>query len=574
MRASHRSVITSGNACFYLVSTKPNSMRTITPALIFFLAVGTAQAQWTTDVSSNTTVRVITTGEIGSQLICDGPDGSTYTSWFENGSGSYQLRMQRLDADGVRMWPDSGLVVSAQPQNSAIFRYDLQTDREGNAIVAFQDERTGQLDIVAYKIGPDGSFLWGPDGVELPTPGTTGIGPSVAGLENGNTAIAWTTGQTPAQAAVQLVGPSGTLLMTVPMQISASTTVDRPKPLATTDGGFIIQYEVSNGGFGLPTSNMFAQRFDASGTAVWTNATEVSSKEVAFFFFPHPVSDGQNGFYLTYDSGDPDNPAMTDVYTQRVRGNGTTWSTEGTRMDNSNTTMKFSVAKGLVRLNDVAGLMIPLQVTDASQGQSGISVQRVDTAGTRQLGDASVTVIPVSTDYTSPNDISATVDGAVIIHSSGSFGQQHVAATRVDLSGTPIWSPAQRDISTADSNKGDVAVTSTREDQAVVVWQDDRSPNGIYAQNIAELSTGVASIPFSNTDLRLEQNPTDNPVLLLEQGHGDLSLDVLDAQGRTVYGSPVPSTDRMALPLNGLKAGVYTIRVVGNGSIATVRWVK
>lgn len=545
------------------------------PLLALLLATGSVHGQWTTDVTMNTPVRTLASGEASAHLVTDGPNGSTYTCWFENGSGMYQLRMQRVDAGGNNLWPDTGSVVSAHPQNSAIFRYDLQSDRDGNAIVAFQDERTGALDIVAYKISPEGEFLWGADGVELPTPGTTGLAPSAAALANGNTAIAWNTNDSPGQVAAQLVGPTGALLLDDPLRISGSTAIGRPKPIATSDGGFILQYEVSNGGFGLPPSTMYAQRYDAAGVAVWPNAVQLSSTPVAFFYFPQPVSDGQDGLYLAYDSSNPDNPSFTDVFVQRLRGNGTLWSAEGTRLDNGNTTQKFTAGKGLVWINDADGLMIPLQVTDGAQGQSGVAVQRVDTAGVRQLGDAAVTIIPTSATYTSPVDITATEDGAVIVHSTGGFGQEHLAATRVDLSGSAVWSPAQRDLSTADSNKGDGAVTSTREGQAVVVWQDDRTPNGIYAQNIVELSTAVLPPSPIAPEVRLESNPTDSPVLIMGPQMHESRLAVFDPQGRRVYAADLPaSSNRVELPLRHLPAGMYAIRITGGQAPCVLRWVK
>jgi hypothetical protein len=553
-------------------------MKRTIPFLALAMAFGSnAQAQWTTDLATNTYMRAASSGDVNTPLVADGPDGSTYSCWFENGTGEYQLRMQRLDASGNRMWDDAGLIVSDHPQNSAIFRYDMKSDADGNAVVAFQDERTGSLDIVAYKIGPDGSFLWGADGIELPTPGTTGLAPVVVPLSNGNTAIAWNTDNSPGQVAVQLVGPTGTLLLTVPFQISAATAVGRPKLIATSDGGFILQYVVSNGGFGLPPGMMYAQRYDAEGDAVWANALQVSSKIIAFFFFPEPIPDGHDGFYLAYNTGNPDNASFTDVYVQHVRGNGTLWSTDGTRADNSSTTQKFKLGHGLAVVNDDDGLMVPMQVTDGAQGQSGFSVQRLDTAGTRQLGDAAVTVIPVTSTYVQPTDISATGDGAVITHYSGGFGQVHIAATRVDLSGATVWAPAQMDICTANSNKDDVQMTDMRDGQIVVVWDDDRTPGGIYAQNIAGLdpTTGVQAIASANGLLRLEQNPASSPVLLVDQSFGaGADLQVFDIQGRSVYSGRLASTGPVELPLGSLNEGLYTLRLTGNGQVGTVRWVK
>lgn len=568
------------------IGTKPISMMKKYIGL-FLLASATGmntQAQWTTDLSVNTTVRASSGNNAAVPLLADGPDGSTYTSWFESYNNDYQLRMQRLDADGNRLWPDSGLVVSAFPQNSAIFRYDLASDADGNAVVAFQDERTGTLDIVAYKIGPDGSFLWGADGVELPTPGTTGLAPNVSALSNGNSVVSWGTNNSPGTVAFQLIDPTGNLLLTVPTELSAATRLSRPVPVATSDGGFILQYELEGANF-LAPATMYAQRFDAAGTAVWANPVVVSTKTIAGFYFPSPVSDGQDGFYLAFNTGNPNNPSFGDVYAQRVRSDGSLWSAQGTRMDNSDATQKFTFGKGLVRVNDADGLMVPMQVTDGAQGQSGVSVQRVDTAGAVQLGLAAIPVLAVSADYVQPWDISAVSDGelsafgdgAVIVTSTGGFGQQTLAATRVDISGDPLWIPAQHDICTLNSNKDDLQTSTLRNGQVVAEWQDDRGLSGIYAQNITELdiTTGIQPVETANGPVRLESNPTDRPVLLVDAAFGpEATVTVFDAQGKQVYGQAIATSTRMGLPLENMAPGIYTIRVRTKDQLATVRWVK
>ncbi len=551
--------------------------RGIKLAVLLLVAATSTKAQWTDDVAVNTTVRGVSAGEAAVPLTTEGPDGSTYISWFENESGAYQLRMQRLDANGYPLWPSTGLLVSDHPQGTAVFRYDLQSDDEDNAIVAFQDERTGTLDVVAYKIAPDGTFLWGPDGVELPTPGTTGISPVVAALDNGHTAIAWNTNNSPGQLALQLLGPTGTLVLPVPLMISASSSVGRAGLVATEDGGFILQYVVNNGSFGLPPGTMYAQRYDATGNTIWPSAVQVSSKPIPFFFFPHLVPDEQDGYYVAFNSGNPSNPNMTDVYVQRVRGNGTVWSVEGTRCDDGNNTQKFTAGKGLALVDEDAGLMVPLQVTDGAQGQSGVAVQRLDTAGVRQLGDGAVVIIPISAQSDAPNDISATDDGAVIIHNAGTFGQVHLSATRVDLNGATLWNPAQQPVSTASSNKDDVQLTEEEDGLIVTVWQDDRNPVGIYAQAIdsSDFTTSLVELPTSSQLVRLEQNPSHMPVLLLPTTFkGMARIQVFDAQGKVAYSTLTPARVRVPLPLDGLDQGMYTIQVTGDGHTEAVRWVK
>lgn len=543
--------------------------------LALTLGIG-AQAQWTTDVSMNTTVRAVNAGEAATPLTAEGPDGSTYVSWFENGSGEYQLRMQRLDAQGNQLWPDTGLLVSAYPQNSGLSRYDLKSDADGNVIVAFQDERTGTLDIVAYMIAPDGSFLWG-DGVELPTPGTTGLSPTVAPLSNGNTAISWNIDATPRTVGVQIVGPAGEVLLANPIVVSANLNVSNLMPVATSDGGFILFYGVSAGGVVLPPWNLHAQRYDSDGNTVWANAIAVSSKSIPFFHFPNAVSDGHDGFYVAFNSGNPDNSGYTDVFVQRVRGNGTLWSTDGTRADVSSTIQKYARGKGVALLNDEDGMMVPMQIKNGGQSQSGVAVQRLDTAGVRQLGDLAVTVIPLSDQMDEPWDASATDDGAVILHASGGFGQVHLAATRVALDGSTVWTPAQKDICTVNSDKDDMRLTEEENGQMVAVWQDQRSPMGIYAQNIdsLDITSGIGERATNDNLLRLEQNPANAPVLLLAPGFQvDPEVQVFDTQGRLAYAAQLPASARVKLPLGHLPEGLYTIRLIGNGNTATVRWVK
>ncbi|MCB0768618.1 MAG: hypothetical protein KDB95_15520, partial [Flavobacteriales bacterium] len=145
-------------------------------------------AQWTTP-DINTPVSATTGVGAATPLSAPGPDGSTYVTWFES-DGGYVLKMQRLDADGNALWVPGGIIVSDEDQNTALFRYDFKSDHEGNAIVAFQDERSGTLDVVAYKIGEDGTDLWS-GGLPLPTPDATGLAPTIGVLADDRLVFAW-----------------------------------------------------------------------------------------------------------------------------------------------------------------------------------------------------------------------------------------------------------------------------------------------------------------------------------------------------------------------------------------------
>ncbi|MBK6680467.1 MAG: hypothetical protein IPG53_10775 [Ignavibacteriales bacterium] len=135
------------------------------------------------------------------------PDGSTYISWFDNRGGSYAVYMQRLNADGVKLWGSQGLLISNNPQSSSLVDYDITCDASNNAIVAFTDTRSGDLDVFAYKISPSGEFLWGANGVTLSSGTGYEANPTVASTPDGNVVVAWIYAVNPYKIYLQKIDP-------------------------------------------------------------------------------------------------------------------------------------------------------------------------------------------------------------------------------------------------------------------------------------------------------------------------------------------------------------------------------
>jgi hypothetical protein len=80
------------------------------------------------------------------------------------------MHLQLLDRNGNKLLEPDGLLVSNQPQTTATFRYDPKSDVVGNALLAFQDERSGAMQCVIYKVSPTGQQLWGANGIPLIDP--------------------------------------------------------------------------------------------------------------------------------------------------------------------------------------------------------------------------------------------------------------------------------------------------------------------------------------------------------------------------------------------------------------------
>jgi hypothetical protein len=517
----------------------------------------TLAAQWTTP-DLNTAVSATSGAGASTPLSAPGPDGSSYVTWFENATGAYVLKMQRLDVDGQALWAPGGIVVSDEPQNSALFRFDFKSDHAGNAIVVFQDERSGALDVVAYKISPAGDALWA-GGLPLLTPGATGIGPVIGVLADDRIVFAWNTDRTPQTVAYRVVEPDGSLSGD-PLEIGASGITGRPKVVPTSDGGFWLQYVHQPGNF-LSPGTMYAVRCDGDGVAGPTIA--IAANTINGFYFPEPISDGHDGLYVAFNTGNVANGSITDVCVQRLRANGVTWANTGRPVEDGVLTQRYTGTATPALVNDDAGLMIAYIVTNLNQSEGGIAVQRFDTAGAALLGATGPILVASSTALPQLFGNAAVADGVVAVYTTGGFGAETAHAVRTDLNGTVVGTPAIIDVSTASSSKDDATLIPFRDGQAVAVWQDERNGSTIYAQPIEVDNSTSVTESNENGIVLLAGEAAE---ILFLQAAPASQLCITDAQGRLVHQQFLPAQgqgSRVPLPLHDAPAGMYLVTLEG-----------
>ncbi len=538
-------------------------------ALSTVALVAPLAAQWNLP-SVNTAVRAGAGIECAVPLATAGPESSTYISWFETVGGQYVLRMQRLDVNGVALWDPAGLVVSDEPQNSALFRYDLFTDAAGHAVVAFQDERTGTLDVAAARISPDGAPQWGIDGLHLPTDGATGLAPAIGALTDGRIVFAWTTDRSPSTVAWRVLSPDGTPDALGTQELTSTGNLGRPRLIATSDGGFWLQYVEQTGNF-LSPGTLKAVRFgaDLTGAAPVT----VCTSTISGFYFPQPVPDGHDGFYVAINTGNVGNASLTDVHVTRLRADGSAWSAAGSPVEVGTSTQRYTMTATPALVSDDSGVMMAYRRTNPNQDQGGIAVQRFDTAGTRLLGVQGVEVLPLSAALPGPFANAAVPGGIVCAQMQGGFGAYTLSAYRLGLDGAVLDPPAEIAVCTVSSGKDDPTLVPFRNAQAVAVWMDERVGAGIYAQNI-EVST-ISQVPDAATGvLRLLGGA--HPALQFASAMPAATLRIINAEGRTVHAQRMAAQaagSLLSLPDHGLAPGAYMVMLEAEGLRAAARWM-
>lgn len=568
-------------------------------SILLLLAAGlsfSAQAQWNSNPAQNLAVRDATGIAEVTPRISPAPNGGTWLAWFESvATTNYQMRLQLLDVNGRPQLGTAGLLVSNQPQASALYRYDLKTDNLGNAVLAFQDTRTGRSQCVAYKISPNGTQLWGANGIALLDPdATSSLSPTIGFTFGDNVVIAWnssgaaTTAHASKWVAFQKLSPTGLALSGVNRVQDPIKRYSRPAITGMTSNALgaddvVMQY-VEETGSGLGVSTVYAQRFGTTSAPVWTAPVRVSDKTIGFAAFPEFVPDGSGGFYLLLGSGNPASAALGDMYAQRVLADGSLpWGSTGTEILAGTATARIGGSLQWVAARNEVWVVV--NELNSSQSSSGFTVQRLAPAtGAVQLGSSGVPLQAVSAKYYAAQTLRDTGAGLIITYTENTSALNRALwATKIDYLAQPAFPAASRNVllSSVASPKLNFATLPFTNNQLVNVWADQRTDDGIYAQTISGTGTlGVLAARRATAaqPLVVSPNPGSAPTLHLTLHTAQtLEVTVRDLTGRTVHlvrAEVAGGEATLPLAAPHLPAGVYILETTVAGQPWQGRWVN
>jgi hypothetical protein len=442
--------------------------------------------QWSTSAAVNNAISNAT-GEQAIPKVATCSNGDTYIGFFSSENGNYNVRLQRLDAQGNPLWVTNGILISSHPQMSWLTDWDMTVDNANHAILTFQDIRNGgNNNVVAYRISPTGSFVWGADGIALSNSTAFNAAPKVCATSVGNAVFAW---QADDVTIIQKVSPSGSLMWgSAGITLSGSEQYTWPQLLPVGSDDVILKYFLDTGTFPALTRNVYAQRYNSSGTAVWSTPTTVTNLGglTAWTQVLPFISDGADGFYIAwhdqrYGSGSP-----PKVYVQHVNSGGqAVFTANGVEVSSSS-----------YMLTD-AGLALPPgstsvyvfynEIEPMFQNQWGVSGQKISSTGAKQWGNNGISVVPVSGTQVYQVDARKSPTDVVLFYEEYVDNVNIILkAKRLDASGTGLWSPAIKEISSVVSEKVHPVVNEFGNNQWILAWEDNRNAGDrdIFAQNI------------------------------------------------------------------------------------------
>ena len=269
--------------------------------------------------------------------VCTQASAQNYPSIASDGSGgaiivwddSRGLYAQRIDASGAPLWTDAatgGVAISTLESNAPT----ITSDGSGGAIITWYYWSGSSNDIYAQRINASGVVQWTANGLPVSTHSSHQYYPTITSDGSGGAIITWYEDRIGNQDIyAQRINSSGATLWTTAaaggLPVCTNTSrQDNPTITIDGSGGAIITWYDARAG----NNDIYAQRINSSGTALWTaNGLPVCTL-TSTQFTPDISSDGSGGAIITWS--DARNSAFYDVYAQRINGSGAVqWTADG-----------------------------------------------------------------------------------------------------------------------------------------------------------------------------------------------------------------------------------------------------
>ena len=451
--------------------------------IIILLAVNLI-AQWSNDPSLNNAICALN-GEQAIPKVATTSAGDTYIAWYSNDASNYDVRLQRLDTLGNEYWVTDGIIVSDNPAMTWLTDWDMTVDDDNHAILTFQDIRNaGNNNIYAYRIAPDGTFVWGEDGIELSNSIAFDASPKTCVTSTGNVIVTW---QAEDVIIMQKIAPDGTLLWGPSgITMSCADTYSWPQPIAVEDDHILLKFFHDSGPAYAPTRHCFVQKYDTDGVAVWasdaivSNAGGISAWTQVFSI----ESDGANGCFIAWHD-DRDNNMDASSFVQHINSDGSVgFADDGVEL--STQAARENYYPKIAFNSSTEELYVYWMETDGDQNQRGLYGQKLDASGNILWTSSGKPIIEISDTGVNPFAVrQANNDVIVCFDETVENMDSLIRATRLDADGEFVWVDDIVTMCSVASEKVHIEGSYFANDQIICTWEDDRNGGrDIYAQNI------------------------------------------------------------------------------------------
>jgi hypothetical protein len=375
---------------------------------------------------------------------------------------------------GVCGWEEHGSSICTADNDQ--FEPQITSDGAGGAIITWTDARGGSPNIYIQRVDASGNVLWTADGVAICTAVNSQRNPQITSDGVGGAVITWEDKRTDtSDVYVQRVDASGNALWTADGVAICTATGNQFAPQITSDGagGAIMTWRDYRTG----DPDIYAQRVDASGNVPWTADGVAICTDLDQQHEAQITSDGVGGAVITWRDT---RGGVSDIYVQRVDASGNVlWTADGIGICPA-----MGNEYGPQITPDGAGGAI-ITWRDSRSGVNDIYVQRVDASGNVLWTADGVAICTATAHQYEPQITWDGAGGAVMTWHDDRTGNTDIYVQRVDASGNVLWTADGVAICTATGNQDDTQITSDGAGGAIITWRDYRNGTAdIYAQSV------------------------------------------------------------------------------------------
>jgi hypothetical protein len=206
--------------------------------------------------------------------LCPDGHGGAYLAWSDGRDDVGDVYAQHLDPEGASLWTANGVAVCVRPDGQDAVTARLADD--GDLLLAWVDRRGAGPDIYAQKLAADdGTGRWTAGGFAACSAGESQYRPALCGDTAGGAIVCWFDYRNASgppwnlDIYAQRIGADGAAAWPVNgVLVCGAPDAQRDADL-TPDGagGAFIAWEDNREGTGH--EDVYAQRLDAAGTALW-----------------------------------------------------------------------------------------------------------------------------------------------------------------------------------------------------------------------------------------------------------------------------------------------------------------
>jgi hypothetical protein len=381
------------------------------------------------------------TGDQLNQSITSDGAGGAIVAWYDDRTAVRGVYAQRIGASGAPLWTTNGVAICTVAGSATHAYPHIDADGAGGAIIAWVDNRNGAgTDIYAQRVSAAGLPLWGANGVAVCASSrddqeldvvSDGAGGGFVTWESRWGSVSDVCAQRMDAAGVRQWADTGVVVRRRSVGESGNPGATPRIVLDGADGALIAWGDKRNG-----DDQAFTQRLSASGVPQWTTGGVPLSPTAPNMSDPSMVSDGSGGALLDWID---DRTGSFEMYAQRVDGAGTAlWTSTGVGLSAGPGPVDCD--------GDPAGCswMPPSVVSDGLGGAIGtwwggasndIYAQRVSANGTLQWGTDGVALCLASGNQVMPTITSDGCGGAIVVWEDHRNGNWDIYAQEVSATG-------------------------------------------------------------------------------------------------------------------------------------------